>query len=88
MITEPPVLEGAVQETTTCVLPNTPETPVGEPGTIAGTTAPDTLDDAPVPTTFVAVTVNMYDVPLVRPVTVHEIVAVVHVNEPGEDVTV
>jgi hypothetical protein len=41
----------------------------------------------PVPETFVAVTVNVYDVPFVRPVTVHEVVAVVHWNEPGDEVT-
>jgi hypothetical protein len=41
-----------------------------------------------VPDTFVAVTVNVYDVPFVRPVTVQVVVAVVHVNEPGVDVTV
>jgi len=41
-----------------------------------------------VPLTFVAVTVNVYEVPFVNPVTVHEVVAVVHVNEPGVEVTV
>jgi hypothetical protein len=36
---------------------------------------------------LVAVTVNEYEMPFVRPVTVHDVDAVVHVNEPGEDVT-
>jgi hypothetical protein len=79
---------GAVHDTTACVEPNTPDTPVGEPGTVAGTTAPETLEAELVPALFVAVTVNMYEVPLVRPVTVQLVVAVVQVNEPGEEVTV
>ena len=33
-------------------------------------------------------TVKVYEVPLVRPVTAHDVVAVVHVNEPGDEVTV
>jgi len=41
-----------------------------------------------VPFTFVAVTVNVYEVPFVRPVTVQLVVTVVQVNEPGDDVTV
>jgi hypothetical protein len=41
-----------------------------------------------VPDTFVADTVNVYDVPFVRPVTVQFVELVVHVNEPGVDVTV
>ena len=42
-----------------------------------------------VPCAFVAVTVNVYEVPLVRPVTVQLVsVVVVHVSEPGEEVTV
>jgi len=36
----------------------------------------------------VAVTVNVYEVPLVRPVTVQLVVADVHVKEPGVDVAV
>jgi ribonuclease PH len=37
---------------------------------------------------FVAVTVNVYDVPFVRPVTVQLVVAVVQVNELDDEVTV
>ena len=58
------------------------------PGTVDGTTAVDAEEAAPVPFTFVAVTVNVYEAPFVRPVTVHEVVAVVQLNEPGDDVTV
>ena len=69
-------------------MPNTPETPVGTPGTVAGTTAPDAVDAEPVPAAFVAVTVNVYEVPFVRPVTVQLVVVDVHVDPPGDEVTV
>jgi hypothetical protein len=84
----PPFDDGAVQETTTEESPNTPDTPVGTPGTVAGTTDADALDAEPVPALFVAVTVNVYEVPLVRPLTVQLVIVVVHVNQPGDDVTV
>jgi len=35
----PPLSVGAVHDTTACVEPNRPDTPVGAPGTVAGTTA-------------------------------------------------
>ena len=56
---DPPFSEGALHDTTTCAEPNTPDTPVGTPGTVAGTTAPEAVDAEPVPTAFVAVTVNV-----------------------------
>ena len=61
---------------------------MGAPGTVAGTTAAEALEADPVPAAFVAVTVNVYEVPFVRPVTVQLVDAVVQVNEPGEEVTV
>ena len=88
MTAEPPFEAGADHDTTAEESPNTPATPEGTPGTVAGTTAPDATDAEPVPTRFVAVTVNVYDVPLVSPGTVHEVVADVHVNEPGDEITV
>jgi len=88
VIALPPFEDGADHETTTEESPNAPDTPVGAPGTVAGTTAPEAVDAEPVPALFVAVTVNVYEVPLVRPLTVQLVVAVVHVNEPGDDVTV
>jgi hypothetical protein len=49
----------------------------------------DALDGAEVPVALVAVTVNVYDVPLVRPVTVAVVEPlVVAVFPPGLDVTV
>jgi len=88
VIAEPPFEAGADQETTTEESPNTPDTPVGTPGTVAGTTAPEAVDAEPVPALFAAVTVNVYEVPLVRPLTAQLVVVDVHVNEPGDDVTV
>jgi hypothetical protein len=61
---------------------------VGAPGTVYGVTALDALDAAPVPAAFVAVTVKVYDVPLVRPVTVSGLADPEVVKEPGLDVTV
>ena len=89
MIAEPPVEDGAVHDTTDCAFAfAVAETEVGAPGTVAGTTALEGTEATPVPAAFVAVTVNVYEVPLVRPVTVQLVVAVVQVNEPGDEVTV
>jgi len=88
VIALPPFEDGADHETTTEESPNTPDTPVGTPATVAGTTASEAVDAEPVPALFVAVTENVYEMPFVRPITVQVVVAVVHVNEPGDDVTV
>jgi len=54
-----------------------------------GVTALDALDAIDVPDAFVAVTVNVYAVPLVNPDTVAVVApVVVAVNEPGAEVTV
>ncbi|CAB5027997.1 unannotated protein [freshwater metagenome] len=45
-------------------------TPVGAPGTVRGVIAADGAEASPVPMPFVAATVKVYAVPLVRPVTV------------------
>jgi len=47
------------------------DTAVGAPGAVAGIAATDAVEAADVPDAFVAVTVNVYEVPLVRPVTLH-----------------
>jgi hypothetical protein len=83
-----PFAELAAQETVTWVSPRTPVTDDGAVGTPAGVTPLEAADDAEVPAALVAVTVKVYDVPLVKPVTVHEVVADVHVSAPGFDVTV
>jgi hypothetical protein len=81
---------GADQETATLVfgLEVLALTPVGEPGTskvVRESDAPDALD---VPVAFVAVTVKVYAVPLVRPVMVHEVLPELQVLPPGVDVAV
>jgi hypothetical protein len=63
-------------------------TPVGEPGTAAGVTEFDALDAVLVPIAFVAVTVNVYAVPLLNPVTVIGDDPPLAVNPPVLDVTV
>jgi hypothetical protein len=85
---EPPLLTGAVKATDTCALPEVPTTEVGAPGTVAGVTAEDAEDAAPVPTLLVAVTVKVYEVPLVRPVTTIGEAEPVPVRPPGLEVTV
>ena len=59
MIVEPPLDTGAVQDTVTCVLPETPLTEVGAPGAEAGITAEEANEAAPVPAEFVAVTLKV-----------------------------
>jgi hypothetical protein len=62
---------------------------VGAPGVVAGVTALEEPEAADVPAAFVAVTVNVYEVPLVRPVTTILVApAVVAVAPPGLAVTV
>jgi hypothetical protein len=56
----PPLLTGAVQETTDWAFAApVADTPVGTPGTVDGTSAADAVEAAPVPRAFVAVTVNV-----------------------------
>ena len=68
----PPFSTGAVQDTTDETFAvDVAETAVGAPGTVAGTAAAEAVEAAEVPEAFVAVTLNVYEVPLVRPVTEH-----------------
>ena len=64
------------------------ETPEGATGGPTGITEFDEVDASDVPAEFVAVTVNEYDTPLVRPETVHEVKEEVQVFESGVEVTV
>ena len=61
---------------------------VGAPGTVTGVTAFEAADAAPVPAELVAVTVKVYDVPFVRPVTVIGLALPVAVLPPGFEVAV
>jgi hypothetical protein len=63
-------------------------TEVGGPGTVNGVICAEALDAAPAPAALVAVTVKVYAVPLVRPVTTRGLAAPVLVRPPGLDVAV
>ena len=62
----------------------------GVPGAASGLTEPDEADAPDVPAAFVAVAENVYGVPFVRPLTVHEVAGLVTVQLrlPGVEVTV
>ena len=53
-----------------CALPAVAVPIIGAPGTVTGVALFDAADAEPVPTSLVAVIVNVYGVPLVSPVTV------------------
>ena len=91
-LTEYPVIAdpldgGAVQEIVTAPSPITPVTDEGVPGTVDGVTEPEDPAD-PFPIELCAVTEKVYEVPLVRPETTQLVVPVVHVKDPGDEVTV
>ena len=89
VIADPPVFVGAVKLTVALPLLTVALIPVGVPGAVAaGLTAEDALEAVPVATELVAMTVKVYAVPLVRPVTVIGEDAPVAVRPPGEEVTV
>ena len=75
----PPVLAGAVHDTAAWLDAGRADTAVGAPGAeLPGVTAFDGADAGPEPLAFVAVTVKVYVLPLVRSV----IVALVAGGEP------
>jgi hypothetical protein len=82
------VLLGAVKATDACPLPGVAVPMVGASGTVAGITLFDATDAAPTPALFVAVTLKLYVVPLVSPVTVIGLPVPVPVIPPGLEVTV
>jgi hypothetical protein len=61
---------GALQETVAEPFPGVPVTEVGVPGTPRGVTDPDGAEAVPAPIPLLAVTVKVYAVPFVSPVTV------------------
>ena len=65
----PPFEAGAAHVIVAWPLPGPATTVDGAPGTGIGTAAPEGDDPGPVPTVFVAVTVNVYGLPFVRPLT-------------------
>ena len=70
--------------------PGVADTLVGAEGTVAGVTDADGDDAGELPTALVATTVNVYDVPFVKPVTVPVLIfpETSVVNPPGEEVIV
>lgn len=62
--------------------------PPPPPPDARGVTALDADEAVEDPAALVATTVNVYAVPLVRPLTVHDVVDVEHIAPPGDDVTV
>ena len=71
MIVEPPLYSGAAYVTDTWPLPLIADPIVGALATlIAGTNGFDALDEVLVPMALVAVTVQVYVLPLVSPVTI------------------
>jgi hypothetical protein len=89
LIAAPPVVVGAFHDTTeTPFALEVAVTLVGAPGAAAGFAGADAVEAVPVPDALVAVTVNVYATPLVRPSTAHEVVELVQILPPGLEVTV
>jgi hypothetical protein len=75
------VCKGPVHVTVTDVALATVAVPiVGASGTVAGVTEVDALDKPDVPEELVAVVLNVYGVPFVKPVTTHELAGTVTVQ--------
>jgi hypothetical protein len=82
---------GAVNVTVAWAFPAVAATAVGAPGVVYGVTALEAVEALEVPTEFVAVTVKVYALPGVRPVTMCEsdvVPALLSVPPAGLDVTV
>ena len=91
MTGEPPFEDGTLHDTNACASPALATTFAGALGavvTAVGVTAFDAADGVLGPTAFVAVTRNVYDVPLVRPGTTTLVAPpVIALAPPGEAVT-
>ena len=93
MIALPPSEAGALKVTLACLFPEVATPIVGAPGTVAaapppGITLLETLEAVPVPRALAAVTVKVYETPLVKPVTVIGLPAAMAVLPPGLEVAV
>jgi hypothetical protein len=84
----PPLEAGGEKLTVARAFPAVALTLVGASGIAAGVTLFEETEAGPVPTAFDAFTVNVYAVPLVRPVTVIGLAAPLWVMLPGFEVTV
>ena len=88
MIGLPPFEAGGEKVTVACALPAVAVPIVGAPGTVAGVTLFEAAEAGPVPIALVALTVKVYAVPFVKPVTVIGLDAPDAVMLPGLEVTV
>ena len=70
VIALPPLEAGGVHDTVAEASPAVAVTADGAPGTVAGVTLLEASEAGPVPMAFVAVTVKVYAVPFVKPLTV------------------
>jgi hypothetical protein len=82
------LLPGAEKLIVACPLPAVALPMIGASGALMGITLFEATDAAPVPMALVAVTVNVYAVPLVSPLTVTGLDIPEPVSSPGFDVTV
>jgi hypothetical protein len=83
VIASPPSEAGGVHDTVAVALPLVASTLVGAPGTVAGVTEGEALEVAETPIPFVALTVNVYAVPLVSPVASVDVAEVVPAKATG-----
>jgi hypothetical protein len=88
VMAEPPSLVGPLNVTDACAFPAVAIPIVGAPGTVEGITEFEAALAGPVPMEFVAVTVKVYVVPLIKPFTVIGLDEPVPTNPLGLDVTV
>jgi hypothetical protein len=90
VIAEPPLEAGTVHVTVAWALPAVAVPIVGAPGIVNGVTELEAADAVLDPTKFLALTVNVYGVPFVRPITVAVRIfpTTVAVMLPGLEVTV
>ena len=88
VIAEPLSEVGAVKATEAFPFPGVTVVIVGTPGVVNGVAEPDAAEATPSPARLVALTVKVYAVPRVKPVTVSGDVAPVADSPPGFEVTV
>ena len=85
-----PFVTAPLNATDACPSPAVAVTVVGALAADCGVTAEEEADATESPISLVATTLNVYEVPLVKPLTTHEeaFAAALHVNPPGKDITV
>jgi hypothetical protein len=79
---------GALNETVAVVLPRDAVTLVGAPGTPCGVTEFEGVEVEESPIAFVALTVNVYAVPLESPVAIVDVAVVVVLKAAGIEIMV